>query len=87
MNQQNSLILDHMNSASAAVDKLAELHLTVLSIRLGEQSRPLIEIQESRACARLESGIHKIMMRGSRRLTERVAMVCGCQVRWQQPAA
>jgi hypothetical protein len=87
MNKQNELIVNQMDAAAAALATLNDLHITVLSIRMGEQSQPVIEVQHSRACTRLESGIYMIVNRGCVRLHERVAIVRGCRVRWLQRAA
>jgi hypothetical protein len=87
MNTQNQLVADQINTVSTACEMLDELGITVLRVLIGEQSRAVIEIQHSRACARLESGLYMAITRDSQRLQERVAMFGGCCVRWKQRAA
>lgn len=87
MNKQNQLVMDQIEAVSLACEKLEYLGITVLSINIGDKTRAVIEVQHSRACALLESGLYMAITRGGERLNARVATLCGCQVRWQQRAA
>lgn len=87
MSAHHQQLLDQLTAVSTALEQFDELGITVLSIHIGEQPRPVIEVQYSRACARLESGLYMAITRDRQRLHERAAQFCGCRVRWQQRIA
>lgn len=84
MNAQNQIVHDQIDAVSAAMTQLGYLGITVIGVQLGDRSKPNIEVQYSRACERLESALRMAITRHNERLQERVALLCDCQVRWQQ---
>lgn len=84
MNAQNQIVHDQIDAVSAAMTQLGYLGITAVSVQLGDRSKPAIEVQYSRACERLDSALRMAVTRHNTRLQERVALLCDCQIRWQQ---
>lgn len=82
-NVQNQLIKEHLAQLNLAVNVLQGLGLTVNSFSAVD-GRPLVNISRGRGCDHLQSAYTKNMNRDGRRITERVAFVSGCQVRWEE---
>lgn len=82
-NKQNDTVNEHMAKAGMASRMLQSLGLTVLNVS-GIGERPLIHIYPGRGCQQLQSGYTKHTVRDGHRVTERVAMVSDCQVRWEE---
>ncbi|WP_299197923.1 hypothetical protein [uncultured Amphritea sp.] len=82
---QNLYIKERLASSILAVNVLAALGLTVLSINI-ETAKPKVHIQHGKACERLQNVSYKFWPTNSGRRKESVAFVSGCEVHWEEPA-
>jgi hypothetical protein len=82
-NNQNVILQSQLASVSSAVAFLASINLSIKKILLGE-GIPRIEIACGGGCRQLQSGHVRHIIRDGRRLSERLTLVEGCQVRWTE---
>lgn len=87
VSKQDQIINEQMLNANMAVKTLQAMGLSVNKVTVGDVSRPEILIAPGRACKQLQSGYTKIINRAGRRVTERVAFVAECQVKWEEISA
>lgn len=87
VNKLDQIINEQLLNVHMAVKTLQAMGLSVNSISIGNEYRPQILIAPGRACKQLQSGYTKIINRAGRRVTERVAFVAECQVKWEEISA
>lgn len=77
----NQIIIERLFHADVAVKKLASMGLTVLGINI-EDRRPIIWVQNSKACSQLNGGVMVTRVGPLGREQVMVAPLDKCQVQW-----
>lgn len=82
----NKEVLDATSTAYATAVSLANRGFVVKGIMAGRND-PVIWLIWTRKCNKLESCTQKLIRNGSGKVRTSVALVDGCEVRWEQRVA